>query len=218
MYCPSCGTDNPVTEGHCRRCGATISSEGDSFGAVGYAPEPVAFQPLPPLADGVHRSAASPYARPRVVDAGLWLRFLAAMVDSIIIGLVLGVVWLLAATVIGIPIGILAAVSQAKESEVGDVWGFVAVLAGVVILVGGNWLYSALFESSPAMATPGKQVMRIVVTDEREQRLSFSLASARFAGKLISIVPCGAGFLLCAFTARRQALHDLMVATFVLVR
>jgi uncharacterized RDD family membrane protein YckC len=47
------------------------------------------------------------------------------------------------------------------------------------------------------------------------QRISFARATARFLGKLVSALILGIGFLMAAFTEKKQALHDLIAATIV---
>jgi uncharacterized RDD family membrane protein YckC len=75
--------------------------------------------------------------------------------------------------------------------------------------------YFALMESSRWMATVGKQALRIKVTDLGGRRISFGRATegssgSYFPGKYYLI-----GYLMAAFTSKRQALHDLMAGTVV---
>ena len=87
----------------------------------------------------------------------------------------------------------------------------IAVPAGVAIA----WLYFALLESSRRQANLGKRMMGVAVTDLDGERLSFRRASARHFAKFISIATFFLGFVLAAFTARKQALHDLLVRSLV---
>lgn len=79
-----------------------------------------------------------------------------------------------------------------------------------------NWLYFALLESSGKQATLGKQALGLYVTDTSGARLSFVKATVRHFGKFISAITLFIGFLMAAFTARKQALHDLLAGTLVL--
>lgn len=77
-------------------------------------------------------------------------------------------------------------------------------------------LYGPLFESSKYMATPGKMLLRLRVTDLQGQRLSFLRAVSRnlvklFAGKPTLMI----GWCIAAATPRRQALHDMAAKTLV---
>lgn len=77
-------------------------------------------------------------------------------------------------------------------------------------------LYFALFESSARQATPGKMVMGIFVTDLAGNRISFPKALGRTLAKLLSKVICYVGYIVALFSARNQALHDLLANTLVL--
>jgi uncharacterized RDD family membrane protein YckC len=58
-------------------------------------------------------------------------------------------------------------------------------------------------------------IFGIKVCDTHGRRLSFGRALGRYFAKMISIVLCGIGLLFPLFTAKKQALHDLLVGTLV---
>lgn len=121
--------------------------------------------------------------------AGFWKRFLALLIDGVILAIIGGLAnWLLAD------------------------W-----LASTISVFLG-WLYYAYMESSTSQATFGKQAMGIYVTDINGQRISFLRATGRYFGKYLSALILGIGFIMAAFTARKQALHDLLASTLVLSR
>jgi ABC-type uncharacterized transport system ATPase subunit len=72
------------------------------------------------------------------------------------------------------------------------------------------WLYYSLFESSSWQATPGKRLGSLKVQTEVGQRLTFLEATIHFLTRLVTLLTVGIGYLAIAFTARRQALHDLL--------
>jgi uncharacterized RDD family membrane protein YckC len=78
-----------------------------------------------------------------------------------------------------------------------------------------GWLYFALMESSSHQATLGKMALGIRVTDLQGGRLTFGRATARFFGKIVSGLICYIGFIMAAFTERKQALHDMIAGTLV---
>jgi len=78
------------------------------------------------------------------------------------------------------------------------------------------WLYLALFESSDSMATPGKMALGLRVTKAYGERIGFGQATGRFFGKILSSQICSIGFLMAAFTERKQALHDQLADTYVI--
>lgn len=80
------------------------------------------------------------------------------------------------------------------------------------------WLYFALQESSGWMATLGKRAMGLAVQGVDGRQLSFIQATIRWAGRWLSGLLFGLGYLLAGFTERRQALHDLLAGTVVVQR
>jgi uncharacterized RDD family membrane protein YckC len=78
-----------------------------------------------------------------------------------------------------------------------------------------SWLYYALMESSAKQATLGKMAIGIVVTDLDGHRISFGRATGRYFGKILSGLILGIGFLMAAFTEKKQALHDILASTLV---
>ncbi len=87
---------------------------------------------------------------------------------------------------------------------------------GIGFLV--TWFYFAGFESSKRQATPGKQLMGLKVTDASMgyDRIGFRKASGRHFGKIISGALLLLGFIMAAFTERKQALHDKMAGCLVI--
>jgi uncharacterized RDD family membrane protein YckC len=80
------------------------------------------------------------------------------------------------------------------------------------------WLYWAIMESSSRQATLGKMALGIVVTDLEGHRISFGKATGRYFGKLISLLILLIGFIMIAFTDKKQGLHDMMAGCVVVVK
>ena len=80
----------------------------------------------------------------------------------------------------------------------------------------GSWLYYALCESSRWQATIGKRLLGLIVVTEDYESVSFGRATGRFFGKFLSSAIFGVGYLMAAFTERRQALHDIVARCLVL--
>ncbi len=89
---------------------------------------------------------------------------------------------------------------------------FFWIFVGAVI----SWLYFAVFESSPRQATPGKMMLGLFVTDIHGRRITFARALGRTLSKIPSKMLCWMGYIMALFTARNQALHDLIADTLVL--
>jgi uncharacterized RDD family membrane protein YckC len=136
--------------------------------------------------------------------AGFWRRLAALLIDSLIAGA--------AGFLIGFVIGIVVAASGGDDLDGG--WSALINVASVV----GWFLYYALMESSSHQATIGKIALGIQVTDLAGNRISFGRALGRNLAKLISAIILYIGFILAAFTERKQALHDMIAGTLVVKR
>jgi len=96
----------------------------------------------------------------------------------------------------------------------------VAIVSRVGLVFGFAipWLYEALMLSGEKQATLGKMAMGIVVTDTAGGRLTFGRATGRHFAKYLSSLVFGIGFIMAAFTDRKQALHDILARTLVVCR
>lgn len=178
--------------------------------SVAAPPAPPPAQPAmpPPPAGFVPPVPLLPDPTPRVGYAGFWIRVLAWLIDFVVLFLVNAG----AHTVIRLSAGVT--VFPLWTSSSGGSLGLSCAEGFVELVV--DWLYFALFESSAAEATLGKQALRLRVTDLQGRRISFARASGRYFAKLVSVVTLGIGFVMVAFTTRRQGLHDMMAETVVL--
>ena len=119
---------------------------------------------------------------------GFWIRVLAWIIDAMIVGLVFP----------------LAFFAGSGAHVVGYGLGFF-----------GGWLYEALLTSSSLQATLGKMLLGMRVTDVQGQRLDFGRATLRHFAKYLSAFILGIGYLMVAFTDKKQGLHDLLAGTLV---
>ena len=133
------------------------------------------------------------------VYAGFWKRFAAFIIDYLI-------VVVLAMVMGGILGAIYAAVSETASGAEG-----LGALAGLAVW----WSYHAVMESSQKQATLGKMALGIKVTDQNGARISFGRATGRHFAKLLSSMIMAIGYFMAAFTARRQALHDMIAGCLV---
>jgi uncharacterized RDD family membrane protein YckC len=82
-----------------------------------------------------------------------------------------------------------------------------------------GWLYFALLEGSALQASLGKLAFGLRVADLDGHRLLLGRALMRGLLKVVLMeITASLSFLPAAFTARRQALHDIISGTIVLVR
>jgi uncharacterized RDD family membrane protein YckC len=157
-----------------------------------------------------------PY-RPPVRYAGFWRRFVAHIIDQIIVGVAAFVVFIPGLALLGVGIG--AGIMEESESAIGLILAAVAAyLAAIVLVIVGQWLYYALMESSSRQATIGKLALGLVVTDLSGNRITFGRATGRYFGKIVSGMIMMIGYIMAGFTERKQALHDIMASCLVVLR
>jgi uncharacterized RDD family membrane protein YckC len=93
---------------------------------------------------------------------------------------------------------------------------YAAMLPTILLQSALQWLYFSLFESSPWQATPGKLALGIRVTSMDGGRISFLRATGRYFAKMLSAFIFLIGYLMVAWTQRKQGLHDMLASTLVL--
>jgi uncharacterized RDD family membrane protein YckC len=104
---------------------------------------------------------------------------------------------------------------EKDPDSAGALAGF-AVLAYVLLYITASGIYHTSFESSKAQGSLGKQYLGLMVTTEQGQPLDRGTATIRWFSAALSHFSQGIGFLIAAFTQRRQALHDFLAHTLVL--
>jgi uncharacterized RDD family membrane protein YckC len=126
--------------------------------------------------------------------AGFWARVAAYIVDSACV----------------FAIFLLLAVAFSFLGEMG-----VMITGVAVVLI--QLLYWPVLESSTHQATFGKRMLGIRDEHADGGRTTFLRALGRNLAKIISSIPMALGFVMVAFTDRKQGLHD-MIAKCVVVR
>ena len=82
-----------------------------------------------------------------------------------------------------------------------------------------TWIYFALMESSSLQGTLGKLALGIRVYHRDESRaLTFEEATVRYFAKILSRMTILIGYILCAFSSRKQGLHDFVARSVLVVR
>ena len=153
----------------------------------------------------------------QVKYAGFWLRFVAYLIDDIILGAIGFVISLpFIGTIIfsGIALSELDNCEESKFLGIAGIVGTVLLLIITITAVG--WLYFALMESSKQQATLGKMALGLKVTDMEGKKISFARATGRYFGKIISNMIFMIGYILAGLTEKKQALHDMIAACLVI--
>ena len=137
-----------------------------------------------------------------MTPAGLTQRFVAAFLDSVVIGSVQFVLTVLIFLALAGGAGMVRA----------------ALVPFLLVGLVGGAMYYALMESSSRRGTLGKIAVGIEVTDMDGFKLDFSEALWRHLGRLVSIMTLGLGFLMAGWSEQGLALHDRMSATRVVLK
>ena len=122
-----------------------------------------------------------------LVYGNFWERFLAALIDGVILI---------------IPNLFLGLIVDGIESS--------------LISIAIGWIYYASMESGKSQATFGKRAMGLKVTDLNANPISFGQATARHFGKYLSMLILFIGYLMMLWDDKSQTLHDKMANTLVI--
>jgi len=147
----------------------------------------------------------------QVKYAGFWIRFVAYIIDSILLGIIIGPIFFMFFA----PAAGFASFADDPEA----IAIFAAGMSGfVVIELVIYLLYFAGMESSKYQATLGKMAIGVIVIDENGNRISFGRAVGRLLSKILSGLILYIGFIMAGFDSRKQALHDKIASTLVVYK
>lgn len=209
MFCSKCGSAMPAGSAFCTACGNPQNAP------TVLAPPAVI---VPPNV-GVAGYSAS---RGQLLYGDFWLRFVAHVIDSLILGVAVIALFIPLAAITGAAAHFetLQDLPRHAPPDPAVIVGFLSVIftfIGVALLI--TWLYHAYMESSSWQATVGKRAVNLYVTDLNGQPISFLNATGRHFAKIITgLIPLLLGYIMAAFTERKQALHDMIAGTLVLRR
>lgn len=200
MFCVRCGTQNQAGAQYCSNCGNPLAGQASPVAGEG----PVAQDP-----------ATSALQAP-FEYAGFWRRFVAYIIDSILIGIFWSPVQNLLMTRFGFDPAEIEAMSPEQFSNPEALMELFSVVGLIALIgLGVQWLYFGLMESSAKQATVGKMALGMKVTDEYGERVTFARATGRYLAKFVSAIIFMIGYIMAAFTERKQALHDKIAHTLV---
>jgi len=121
-------------------------------------------------------------------------RFVAYIIDGIILSLIYAFVFFIFLPVYGV---------------------FAITIASPILLFGGI-IYYVTMEGGSWHATLGKRAMGLYVASADGSGITYSKAILRFIGKLLSGLIFGIGYLMGIFSEKKQCLHDMIADTYVL--
>ncbi|MBK8599068.1 MAG: RDD family protein [Holophagales bacterium] len=190
----------------------------------GPPPAPARSAPMPPPAPAAMASRPAPIPPAPVAagappayfpdgapiegePAGFWVRFVAYLIDSVIISVLMGIIW--APTMF---LTMRSAMSEGGPGALAAILPFLAFLLTTAASLG----YILWFWANRG-ATPGKKVMGLrIVREDGEEPLGWGTAFMRLVGYMVSGFILYIGFLMIAFNPDKQGLHDKIAKTRVL--
>jgi len=187
VFCNRCGGQNSAEATFCSKCGGSLSG----------VPQSLAATPRLPVATPTRYG-------------GFWIRFLAALIDTILVQVVV--------VPFGALLGGVMGVAGVAARMPGEATRLVSVIVGTALGLLGSWIYEAAMESSSLQATLGKMIFGMKVTDLNGNRISFARATGRHFAKYLSSMILFIGYIMAGFTERKQALHDMIAGTLVIRR
>ncbi len=191
-------------------------SEPEQYQTPPSAPVQYSTPPSAPAQYQAPPSAPVTYQQPQyyagnVQTASVIERFIAMIIDSVIVGI--------GTTIIGFVIGligglIVGALSAATNSEGIAVVGSILInLLSALISIAICFGYEGYFLSTSGV-TIGKKVMGLKVLHAGEYP-SFLRGGCRYLAKGISFFICMIGYIMACFTQDNKALHDMICDTCV---
>ncbi|MEH7223209.1 RDD family protein [Bacillus sp. JJ1566] len=189
-FCPGCGTKREHDTNFCMNCGFNFSEQK---GAPQETAATVQSSTSQSFNTYIQPEQKAYTQTPGVLYASFGRRAAASLLDGVF-------------SFVFIVIFTLLFLSNSYDVE-GKMrfWGFIFGLG-----------YKAGMESSRSQGTLGKMIMGIKVADADGNRISFLRALGRFFAGYLSALIIGIGYLMAAFTSKRQTLHDMIASTIVI--
>jgi uncharacterized RDD family membrane protein YckC len=143
---------------------------------------------------------------------GFWIRYLAIIIDVIILGAI--------GFIIRIPLGLAVGGVGLSLGRNPDPSQVLAALPAILSLAGLSFLiqlalslvYEVYFLSTRG-ATPGKMALGLKVTRADGGPISPGLAAGRYFARILSWLTLCIGFIIAGFDSEKRALHDYICGT-----
>lgn len=151
------------------------------------------------------REGVAPAARARYQYAGFWIRVVAVIIDSIILGVVQSILQFTAlrplldtADLENNPAAVLAAFSA---------MGVLGLLSLAI-----SCAYESIFIAQLG-ATPGKMALGLRVVRPDGSRVDLGRSVGRYFAKMLSAIILCIGYIMVGFDAEKRGLHDIICDT-----
>jgi predicted Zn finger-like uncharacterized protein len=200
--CPACGLAQPTGDA-CAGCGVIYAkwAARHEVRAQAEASPPPRQSETELTGQVIYAAASAPADLPK---AGFWIRFVALIVDSLLLGAVQFI------------IGLVLGFAGGSMTEV-DGGGAMAMLAITWLCSMAVSVTYYVFFTGYNGQTPGKMALRIQVVRADGTPMSYGRAFLReIIGKFVSGIILGIGYLMVAFDRQKQGLHDRIAGTYVI--
>ncbi len=203
-YCAECGRPYQAAElsmvgsvAVCSLCRPTVMQR------MNPSPGPNPFQP-----------AAQPFIAGGRRYAGFWIRFVARVIDGLLVGIVSSII-LLPLTFLGI-----GGFSLINPRDPGAAVAALPALMGVIgittiLRIAFFAAYEVYFVSTRG-ATPGKMALGLKIIRADGGPLPVGLATGRFFAQFLSAFILYIGYIMAGFDPEKRALHDRICETRVI--
>jgi len=130
---------------------------------------------------------------------GFWIRFLATLIDGIILSIIGSLVG-------GNQVVNYQQAADGMYSANVNFFGWYSLIPIAYVI--GFWIWKS--------ATPGKMALGLKIIDEQGNNLTPVTAIIRYLGYILSGIILGIGYLMIAFTKNKRGLHDMIAKTYVI--
>jgi uncharacterized RDD family membrane protein YckC len=150
------------------------------------------------------------YASGQIVSqphyAGFWIRLVAIFIDGLVL-------WLFQ-VIVSLLFGILAEVISGSQYEL--IGALISVLLAILAVLADLGYF--IFMTYKFQATLGKMALGLRVYTVNLEKPTLGVVVGREFGRILSHISLLIGYIMAAFTEKKQALHDLMAGTVVVYK
>jgi uncharacterized RDD family membrane protein YckC len=142
-----------------------------------------------------------------VAYGGFWIRFLAVLIDGMILYVIDRIV---SFAIFG---STAAQIITVNPGDMGAAMSRVGMTSTVNLVIGCS--YETFFVGKMA-ATPGKMALGLKVVRADGSPVDYGRAAGRYFAKILSAIILGIGYIMAAFDSQKRALHDMICDTRVI--
>ncbi|MCA8935677.1 MAG: RDD family protein [Planctomycetes bacterium] len=165
-----------------------------------YAPQPQ-WQGGPP----------PPAYLPTEAFGGFWIRFVAYLIDAVILVIPNLIIGVIVATAMGVEP--FAANFNTNPGMIDPQQQMASNISNLIQIMVG-WGYFAVMTSQKG-GSVGKLALGLRVVDDEGMYPGFGRASGRYFAKILSACLCAIGYIMAGFHEKKRGLHDLIGGTYV---